>query len=164
MRDITLRQADPATDARHCAEIYRPFVTDSWVSFEDEAPDAVSMAQRIADYGTSHAWIVAEAGGAVVGYAYGSPHRTRAAYASSCDVAVYIDRTHLRQGVGRALYADLLPRLAVRYHAAFAGIALPNPASIALHETMGFARIGVYREVGHKLGAWRDVGWWQKLL
>lgn len=123
------------------------------------------MAPRMADYGTSHAWLVAETHGRVVGYAYGSPHRTRAAYASSCDVAVYVDPAHSRQGIGRSLYAELLPVLAGKgYHAAFAGIALPNEASIGLHEAMGFTRVGIYREVGWKLGGWRDVGWWQRLL
>ena len=123
------------------------------------------MARRIADYGASHGWLIAEVGGAVAGYAYGSPHRTRAAYASSCDVAVYVDPAHARQGIGRELYAELLPLLAGRgFHAAFAGIALPNEASIGLHEAMGFTPIGIYREVGWKLGGWRDVGWWQRLL
>jgi phosphinothricin acetyltransferase len=122
------------------------------------------MARRIADYGASHGWLVAEVDGRVAGYAYGSPHRTRAAYASSCDVAAYVDPEFARHGIGRALYAELLARLAERCHAAFAGIALPNEASVALHEAMGFAPVGIYREVGWKLGAWRDVGWWQRLL
>lgn len=123
------------------------------------------MAGRIARYGASHAWLVAEFDGALAGYAYGSPHRERAAYASSCDVAVYVEPRHARQGLGRALYAELLPKLADKgFHAAFAGIALPNPGSIGLHEAMGFTPVGVYREVGWKLGGWRDVGWWQRLL
>ncbi len=122
------------------------------------------MARRIAEYSASHAWLVAELDGTVVGYAYGSPHRTRAAYDSSCDVAVYVDPAHGRQGVGRALYAELLERLSETCHAAFAGIALPNAASIGLHEAMGFTPVGVYREVGWKMGGWRDVGWWQRLL
>ena len=123
------------------------------------------MTQRIAGNGASHAWLVAEVDGAVAGYAYGSPHRSRGAYASSCDVAVYVDPAHSRQGIGRALYAELLPLLARKgFHAAFAGIALPNDASVGLHETMGFAPVGVYREVGWKMDGWRDVGWWQRLL
>jgi L-amino acid N-acyltransferase YncA len=140
-------------------------VTDNWISFELGPPTADEMARRIADYGASHGWVVAEVDGAVAGYAYGSPHRTRAAYASSCDVAVYIDPAHGRQGIGRALYGELLPALAGKdFHAAFAGIALPNDASIGLHEAMGFTPVGIYREVGWKLGGWRDVGWWQRLL
>jgi L-amino acid N-acyltransferase YncA len=123
------------------------------------------MAQRIADHGGSHAWLVAEADGAVAGYAYGSAHRSRAAYASSCDVAVYVDPAHARQGIGRTLYAALLPLLASKgFHAAFAGIALPNGGSIGLHEATGFTPVGIYREVGWKMGGWRDVGWWQRLL
>jgi phosphinothricin acetyltransferase len=122
------------------------------------------MAHRIAVYGVSHAWLVAEFGEQLAGYAYGSPHRTRAAYGSSCDVAVYVDPAQSRQGVGRALYAELLERLGETYHAAFAGIALPNVASVGLHEAMGFTPVGVYREVGWKMGGWRDVGWWQRLL
>lgn len=152
-------------DAAAIAAIYAPFVSGSIVSFETEAPDAGEMARRMADYGASHAWLVAEVGGDLAGYAYASPHRTRAAYASSCDVAVYVDPDHARRGIGRLLYEALLPRLREKgLHAAFAGIALPNPASVGLHEAMGFTPVGIYREVGWKLGAWRDVGWWQRLL
>ena len=152
-------------DAAACAAIYAPFVSDNWISFELDAPTADEMAGRIANYGDSQAWLVAEVDGAVAGYAYGSPHRSRAAYASSCDVAVYVDPAHSRQGVGRALYAALFPLLADKgFHAAFAGIALPNDPSVELHEAMGFTPVGTYREVGWKMGGWRDVGWWQRLL
>jgi phosphinothricin acetyltransferase len=157
----------PATadDTARCAAIYRPFVTDSWVSFELEPPDADEMARRIKGYGASHGWLIAERAGEVAGYAYGSPHRTREAYQSSCDVAVYVDPAFARQGVGKALYECLLPHLKSQgFHAAFAGIALPNAGSIGLHEAMGFTPLGIYREVGWKMGGWRDVGWWQRLL
>jgi L-amino acid N-acyltransferase YncA len=162
---VGVRSADPQRDAAACATIYAPYVTDNWVSFELDPPTTEEMARRIADYGTSHGWLVAEVEGKVAGYAYGSRHRTRAAYASSCDVAVYVDSAHSRHGVGRTLYAELLRLLAAKgLHAAFAGIALPNDASIGLHEAMGFTPVGIYREVGWKLGQWRDVGWWQRLL
>ncbi|MCW1381985.1 GNAT family N-acetyltransferase [Novosphingobium sp. KCTC 2891] len=164
---MTTRAIRPATaaDAAACAAIYRPHVEESWTSFELEAPDADEMARRIAEYGESHAWLVAKVDCDVAGYAYASPHRTRAAYASSCDVAIYIAEEHTGRGLGRALYGSLLPRLREKgFHAAFAGIALPNPASVVLHEAMGFSPVGVYRQVGWKLGAWRDVGWWQRLL
>lgn len=163
MAEVKVRCAS-ARDAAACAAIYRPFVTASWVSFETEPPDAAEMARRIAEFGASHAWLVAEIDGDLAGYAYGSQHRTRAAYGTSCDVAVYVDPGHARAGVGRALYGALLPHLAAKFHAAFAGIALPNDGSVALHEAMGFNPVGVYREVGWKLGGWRDVGWWQKIL
>lgn len=161
---MAIRAADPVRDAAACAAIYAPFVTDGWISFELEPPDEAEMARRMAKYAASHGWLVAERDGAIAGYAYGSPHRERAAYASSCDVAVYVDPAHARRGIGRALYGELLPLLAERYHAAFAGIALPNEASIGLHEAMGFTPVGTYREVGWKCGGWRDVGWWQRLL
>jgi L-amino acid N-acyltransferase YncA len=157
----------PATadDAARCAEIYAPFVTDGWVSFELTPPDEAEMARRIGDYGQSHGWLVAEVDGVVAGYAYGSQHRTREAYQTSCDVGVYVDPIFAGRGLGRALYTRLLEDLKVRgFHAAFAGIALPNLGSIGLHEAMGFTPIGVYKEVGWKMGGWRDVGWWQKLL
>jgi L-amino acid N-acyltransferase YncA len=157
----------PATsaDAPRCAEIYRPFVTDSWASFELDPPDATEMAKRIADYSSTHAWLVCEIEGQVAGYAYGSQHRTRHAYQTSCDVAVYVDPAFARRGVGQALYGALLPLLKDRgYHAAFAGIVLPNDGSIGLHRAMGFTPVGIYKEVGWKMGAWRDTSWWQRLL
>ncbi|MCW1401299.1 GNAT family N-acetyltransferase [Novosphingobium sp. MW5] len=154
-----------AADAGACAAIYAPFVQGTWISFELEAPDADEMTRRIADYGSSHAWLVAEREGRIAGYAYGSAHRTRAAYQTSCDVAVYVDPAFARQGIGGALYGELLPRLAAKgFHAAFAGIALPNEPSEALHRAAGFEPLGIYREVGWKLDGWRDVGWWQRLL
>jgi L-amino acid N-acyltransferase YncA len=162
---MTVIRAATPSDAARCAEIYRPFVTESWVSFELDPPDEAEMARRIADYGTTHGWLVYERGRKVAGYAYGSPHRTREAYRSSCDVTVYVDPAFARQGIGQALYTALFTLLKERgYHAAFAGIGLPNDGSVALHEAMGFTPLGVYREVGWKLGGWRDVGWWQRLL
>jgi phosphinothricin acetyltransferase len=162
---MELRDARAETDAGRCAAIYAPFVTDNWVSFELDPPGTEEMARRIRTYGESHAWLVAVEDGQVVGYAYGSPHRDRAAYSTSCDVGIYVDPAYARKGVGRALFAALLPRLAEKgYHAAFAGIALPNDASIGLHEAMGFTLVGIYREVGWKCDGWRDVGWWQRLL
>ncbi|MFN2099592.1 N-acetyltransferase family protein [Altererythrobacter sp. MF3-039] len=164
MSQVIIRPADPQKDAAACAEIYRPFVTDGWTSFETDPPDEAEMTRRISEYGDSHAWLVAERDGEVIGYAYGSRHRTRAAYQTSCDVAVYVAPQAAAAGVGTALYGELLAALATGYHAAFAGIALPNDASIALHRKMGFEPVGVYRDVGWKLGAYRDVSWWQKVL
>lgn len=162
---LDIRPAE-AADAAACAAIYAPFVTDSWISFETDPPGPGEMARRIADYGASHGWLVAQTpDGQIAGYAYGSPHRARAAYATSADVAIYVDPAFARRGVGKALYGALLPLLKDRgCHAAFAGIALPGAASIALHEAMGFTPVGIYREVGWKLGGWRDVGWWQRLV
>ena len=158
----------PATtgDAAACAAIYHPYVADNCVSFELTPPDAEEMARRIAAYGESHGWLIAEAAdGSVAGYAYACPHRTREAYAPSVDVAIYLAEQAKGQGVGRALYEALFAGLRERgFHAAFAGITSPNPPSEKLHAAMGFTLIGIYKEVGFKFGEWRDVGWWQRLL
>ncbi len=161
---MIIRPADTA-DAESCRAIYAPFVTESWVSFETVAPDTTEMVRRITQFGSTHGWLIAEVDHQLAGFAYASPHRTRQAYQTSCDVAVYVDQHYARKGVGRSLYATLLPQLRDRgFHAAFAGIALPNPGSIALHAACGFTPVGIYREVGWKMGGWRDVSWWQTLL
>lgn len=161
---VSVRNALP-NDARRCAQIYAPYVTDSWVSFETEAPDAAEMARRIAEYSVSHAWLTAEIGGEIAGYAYGSAHRTRAAYSTSADVAVYVGKNFGRQGVGAALYQALFAQLKEKgVHAVFAGITTPNDASVALHKSAGFTLVGTYKEVGWKIGGWRDTSWWQRLL
>ncbi len=162
--DVTIRTARPE-DAAPIQTIYAPIVLETAISFETEPPSVEEMARRIEVTLKTHAYVIAERASEVIGYAYSSPHRARAAYASSVDVTVYVAAGAHRLGVGRALYQALLPRTAaLGYHAAFAGITLPNSGSVALHEALGFTHVGVYREVGFKLGAWRDVGWWQRLL
>lgn len=153
------------TDAESIQAIYAPIVEHTIISFEEVPPSIDEMAERIEATSRDYPYLVAEQDGVFAGYAYASQHRTRAAYRSSVDVTVYIAEAARRSGVGQALYAKLLPDLAARgFHAAFAGIALPNPGSIALHERVGFTLLGVYREVGTKFGSWHDVGWWQRLL
>ena len=149
------------SDAAEIADIYRPYVTDTFVSFEDTPPDAQQMRSRLAEGLMHFPWLVSETGGRIDGYAYASRHRTRAAYRWSVDVSAYVRGDMQRRGIGRALYGTLLSLLKRQnYKNAFAGIALPNEASVGLHECVGFLPIGVYRNVGFKLGAWRDVGWW----
>jgi L-amino acid N-acyltransferase YncA len=162
---VLIRHADPARDARACAEIYGPFVRDTAISFEDTPPDAQELAGRIERVSATHPWLVAEAQEQVLGYAYASPHRDRPAYRWAADVAVYVGERHRRQGVGQRLYGALLPLLTRQgLRSACAGITLPNPGSVALHEKFGFRPVGVYRRIGWKAGAWRDVGWWQAEL
>jgi phosphinothricin acetyltransferase len=160
-----LRHAEPDRDAAACAAIYAPYVREGAASFEESVPSARTMAHRIAAISRTHPWLVAERDGAVAGYAYASTHRDRAAYRWAADVTVYVDSRHHRSGIGRELYEGLLPLLArQKLHVACAGIALPNHASVALHEALGFERVGIYRDIGFKGGAWRDVGWWQAKL
>lgn len=158
----------PATpdDAPGILAIYAPIIEETAVSFELVAPTLDDVRRRIAKAHESHDFLVSvDEGGVVEGYVYGSQHRERAAYQWAVDVTVYIRADARGRGVGRRLYEALLPRLAARgYYQAFAGIALPNDASVGLHEAVGFTHLGIYRNVGFKLGAWRDVGWWQKQL
>ena len=157
-----IRRADPDRDAAACAAIYAPHVRDGWISFEEVPPSAEEMAGRMRRVAATHPWLVDERDGEVVGYAYASPHRERAAYRWAVDVAVYVHPGRHRGGVGRGLYAVLLGALRAQgFRTACAGIALPNDASVGLHEALGFAPVGVYRAIGFKAGAWRDVGWWQ---
>ena len=162
MTPPVIRDAEPEGDAAACAAVYAPYVAESAVSFEADPPTPEQMAGRIRAYGVSHAWLVAEVDGRVAGYAYGAPHRPRAAYRWACDVAVYLDAAHHGAGLGRALYAALFARLAAQnLRIAVAGVTLPNPASVALHRAMGFEPVGTYRRIGWKNGAWHDVAWWQ---
>lgn len=162
---MRIRDANPAPDAAACAAIYAPFVAHTSVSFEEHPPDAAAMAERMASTTRTHPWIVAEAGGEIVGYAYASSHRVRPAYRWAADVGIYVHADHRGQGVGRALYGVLLDLLGRQgFHTACAGITLPNPASVALHEAVGFEPVGVYRQIGFKAGAWHDVSWWQRRL
>lgn len=151
-----------AGDAPAIQAIYAPYCTDTPISFEVTPPSVDEVGSRLAHVLAVLPWLIAEEDGRVLGYAYAAPHRERAAYRWSVDTAIYVDRDRHRRGLGRALYAPLL-ELAHRqgYAHAFAGIALPNAGSVGLHEAMGFRPIGVFRAVGHKLGRWHDVGWWQ---
>jgi L-amino acid N-acyltransferase YncA len=159
---MLVRHADPARDARACAAIYAAFVCDTPVSFEEQPPSEAEIARRIAAVSEGYPWLVAEVAGEVAGYAYACAHRDRAAYRWAADVTVYVGEGRRGQGVGRALYGELMPLLSRQgLRIACAGITLPNDASVALHERFGFELVGVFRSIGWKTGAWRDVGWWQ---
>jgi L-amino acid N-acyltransferase YncA len=161
---MTVRAAT-GRDARACAAIYAPYVTDTAVSFELEPPGAAEVAGRIAAAAARHAWLVLEDAGRVVGFAYGQPFRERAAYRWACETSIYLELGRRRTGGGRALYQALLARLAERgYRQAVAGMTLPNEASEGLHRALGFEPVGVYRRVGWKHGAWHDVAWVQKTI
>lgn len=153
-------------DAEAIAAIYAPIVASTTISFELEPPSANEMRSRIAATLQRLPWLVSlDADGRVDGYVYASRHRERAAYQWAVDTTAYVREDSRGKGVGRELYARLFDELVrLGYFQAFAGIALPNAASVGLHEAMGFEPLGIYRDVGFKLGAWRDVGWWQKTL
>jgi L-amino acid N-acyltransferase YncA len=160
----TIRLAT-AHDAAGVQAIYAPIVRDTAISFELEPPSVEEVRQRIEATLSRLPWLVCEHCGAILGYVYASQHRTRPAYQWSVDASVYVQARARRSGVGRALYRSLFALLALQgFVNAFAGITLPNPGSVGLHEALGFQPVGIYRGVGYKLGAWHDVGWWQLAL
>jgi phosphinothricin acetyltransferase len=160
---VHVRSADIA-DAAACAGVYAPYVQRSVASFETVPPDGAEMARRMLA-SPRLPWLVATRDDAVVGYAYASHHRARAAYRWSVDVSVYVAEGQRGRGIGRLLYGSLLTEVqSLGYVRAFAGITLPNDASVGLHEAMSFVLVGVYTSVGFKHGSWHDVGWWQRPL
>jgi L-amino acid N-acyltransferase YncA len=159
-----VRRVRPA-DAAAIAAIYAPIVERSIISFEENPPTAADIRDRIEAAGETWPWLVAAAEDGVLGYVYASEHRKRAAYRWSVDVTAYVREDARGRGIGGDLYRVLFRVLELQgFHRAFAGITLPNDASVALHRSVGFEPVGVYREVGFKLGAWRDVSWWQRSI
>ena len=157
--DIRLAQE---SDAAGIHAIYAPYCESSNVTFEIVAPSVEQIRERLMRIIAAYPWLVAEIDGRVAGYVYGTQLRERAAYRWSVEVAVYVAMNEQRRGLGRALYASLFSILRSQgYCKAFAGITLPNPASVGLHEGLGFRPAGMFRGVGHKDGQWLDVGWWQ---
>lgn len=162
---MILRDAT-ADDAPAIAAIYNPYILDTTISFEEDPVSDAEMARRVADVQAAGLpWLVAEADGAVIGYAYATKWRVRHAYRHSVESSVYLAPAEARKGIGSALYSALFERLrAGGYHLVIGGIALPNDASVALHEKMGYEKAAQFKEVGFKFGRWLDVGYWQKIL
>jgi phosphinothricin acetyltransferase len=156
-----IRLATP-DDAAAVLAIYAPIVRDTATSFELEPPDVDEMGRRIDETLKRFPWLVYENEQGVGGYAYAGTFRSRPAYQWTVEVSVYVREDVRGQGIGRALYESLFDRLRTQgYRNAVAGIALPNPASIRLHERLGFRKVGVFHRVGYKFGAWHDVSWWE---
>ena len=152
-------------DASAIAEIYAPFVAATHVSFEERPPSANDVAATLAAAHGIWPWIVCERADGVVGFVYASAHRPRAAYRFSVDTSCYVRESARRTGVARLAYGALFRTLAAqRYYNAFAGIALPNDASIAFHTNLGYREIARFPSVGFKAGAWRDTVWLHRQL
>lgn len=161
---MPIRTATP-DDGQVLAEIYAPYVRDTFISFETECPTAAEMTRRITTTLQTFPWLVYEEDGEIPGYAYASKHRQRAAYQWSCDVTIYLAPGAKRRGIGRSLYQALFEILVRQgFVTAYAGITLPNEASVGIHEAMGFRPVGIYERVGFKNGQWCDVGWWHLAL
>jgi L-amino acid N-acyltransferase YncA len=154
-----------AADAAVLLEIYRPYVEKTAISFELRVPSIEEFQRRISVAVEGWSWLVADVDELQVGYAYGSAHRAREAYRSSVETSAYVREDYHRQGIGRALYTELLNELCERgFGSAFAGTTLPNDASVRFHESLGFQSIGVFPRVGRKFGAWYDVAWFYRPL
>ena len=157
-----IRIAGPE-DANGVFAIYEPIVTATAISFETVPPSPDALADRIASANATHRWLVADKGGHVAGYAYATSFRARHAYRYSVETSVYVHPQHQGRGIGAALYDKLFDELRdLGYYQAYAGITLPNDASVALHVRAGFRHIGTFPDVGFKFGRWHDVSWWHR--
>jgi L-amino acid N-acyltransferase YncA len=160
----TAVRACTTADAKAIAEIYNHYVRETVVTFEETPVSAAEMAQRIAEVGARFPWLVWDDEG-VVGYAYASAWKARSAYRFAVETTIYLAAGRDGRGIGSKLYAALLAELKTRgFHSVIGGVALPNPASVALHEKLGYRKIAHFAEVGWKLGRWVDVAYWQLIL
>lgn len=152
-------------DAPAICALYNPFVTESIITFEEVAVTPDEMAQRIRHYTETLPWYVYEVEGALAGYTYAAPWKPRSAYRFAVENTVFVAPAHQRQGIGLYLLQALVTELRSRgVHAVLAGIALPNPGSIAVHERAGYEKVAQLRQVGRKFDRWIDVGYWELML
>lgn len=160
-----LRPATPA-DAAAIAAIYNHYILHTVVTFEEEAVTVAEIAQRITEVlGAGRPWFVWEEDGRILGYSYASGWKSRCSYRFSLETTVYLDKDATRRGLGTKLYTALIDALRnTKTHALIGGVALPNAGSVALHEKLGFQKIGHFKEVGWKFDQWIDVGYWELVL
>jgi phosphinothricin acetyltransferase len=152
-------------DAAQICDIYNYYVRETVVTFEESPVLDAEMTRRIAEITEGLPWLVWEEDGRVVGYAYASPWKQRAAYRHAVESSIYLAQHATGRGLGSRLYAALITELRRRaLHCVIGGAALPNPASVALHEKLGFAKVAEFREVGFKFGRWIDVAYWDLML
>ena len=164
MSQITIKVAT-LDDAEEMLAIYAPYVTNTTVSSENEAPSLAEFCCRIETYTKILPWLVCRIDGQVVGYGYASPHRARAGYQWSVETSIYVSPDFHRQGVAAAIYRALFALLVRQgYYNIFVGITSPNERSIKFHTAMGFTISGAYQNSMYKFGQWRDVIWMAKSL
>lgn len=153
------------TDAEAALAVYRPYVLNSVITFDYEVPSVEEFSEKIRTITAEYPWLVCEYEGKIAGYAYGSRHRSKAAYQWSPESTIYVAEEFHGTGIARILYKTVFEILLLqRFVNVFAGVTLPNPASENFHRSLGFTEIGVFRNIGYKLGKWNDVRWFQLLL
>lgn len=164
-QDVQIRPAS-SDDVEQIAEIYNHYVLTSTITFEDQPVSVSEMAHRVLEIRTIPLpWLVARFEDDVLGYAYASKWKTRAAYRFSVESTIYLSPSSHRSGIGSKLYQCLLDELAdIGAHAVIGGIALPNEASWRLHQKLGFQQVAHFKEVGFKFDRWIDVTYWQRIL
>jgi L-amino acid N-acyltransferase YncA len=163
--DLEIREAT-VTDSEAIARIYNHFVTNTIVTFEttEVTPQEIADRIKIVQSG-SYPWLVARLEESVIGYAYASKWHVRNAFRFSAETSIYLAPEHAGRGIGSALYSELIEQLKdSNIHTLIGGIALPNQASVSLHEKHGFVKVGHYRQVGFKFDRWIDLGYWQRML
>ena len=165
MSEVTIRSAS-ASDAATIAAIYNYYIANTVITFEEEPVSVQGMEARILEVQRQELpWLVAELEGKVVGYACATRWKTRSAYRHSVETTIYLEHGREGRGIGRSLYAALLTSLkGLGMHAVIGGAAMPNAASVALHESLGFEHVASFRQVGFKHGRWVDVDYWQLVL
>ena len=152
-------------DAAGVCEIYNHYIEHSHATFEEEAVPVPDMQERISGASEEKPWYVYESDGGLAGFAYASAWQSRCAYRYSLETTVYLSPNHLGHGIGSELYGHLIAEIGKRnMHSLIAAIALPNEASVALHEKFGFEKVGQFREVGWKFDRWIDVGYWELIF
>lgn len=153
------------TDAAEILEIYAPYIKDTAITFEYEVPSVDEFRKRIRDISTDYPYVVCLIDGEIVGYAYAHRHMERAAYQWNAELSIYIDKSYLRLGIGKALYTCLIDILKLQnVQNVYAGVTIPNQNSEKLHEYFGFKKLGIYHNTGYKCGAWHDVMWFEKSI
>lgn len=153
------------SDAGAIAAVYNHFVRETVVTFEETPVEVAEMARRIEEATARLPWLVSEQEGVVAGYACATPWKARSAYRFAVETTIYLAPAFAGRGLGTTLYRTLLEELRARaVHSVVGGVALPNPASVALHEKLGFRKVAEFREIGWKQERWVDVGYWQLVL
>ena len=160
---MALRLARPE-DAPALLAIYGQYI-DTPITLEAELPEEAEFTRRVSSTLEHYPYLVWEEDGALLGYAYAHPERTRAGFQWNAELSIYLDRSAAGRGLGRRLFGALLDLLTAQgVRTVYGVVTLPNPASEGLHRAFGFHQLAVHRKTGYKNGTWVDVAWFDRAL